>query len=112
MYQPLVNKLMQSRGQGSICVLTQTNEEAVILVALLKKYGVNSKLIQSMDGFRFWNMAEVRLFLKYIEADTHTHLITDEVWEKSKQRVFSTYTNSASLCYLQHLFGQRLFLCL
>lgn len=101
MYQPLVNNLIRSRGQGSICVLTQTNEEAVILVALLKKYGVNSKLIQSMDGFRFWNMAEVRLFLKFIESDTHTHLITDEVWEKSKQRVFSTYTNSTSLCYLQ-----------
>ena len=37
----------------------QTNEEAVILTALLRKHAINSKLIQSMDGFLFWNMAEI-----------------------------------------------------
>jgi ATP-dependent DNA helicase RecQ len=101
MYQPLVDDLMNHRGRGTMCILTQTNEEAVIMVALLRKYDLNSKLIQSMDGFRFWNMAEVRFFLKCIESDTHTPLITDEVWEKSKQRTYSTYADSASLCYLQ-----------
>ena len=64
MYQPLVDDLMNHRGRGTMCVLTQTNEEAVIMVALLRKYNLKSKLIQSMDGFRFWNMAEVRFFLK------------------------------------------------
>lgn len=101
MYQPLVKNLINHRGQGSMCVLTQTNEEAVIIVALLRKFNIKSKLIQSMEGFRFWNMAEVRFFLKCIEADTHTPLITDEVWARSKQRTFSTYANSASLSYLQ-----------
>ena len=101
MYQSLVDDLMNNRGRGTMCVLTQTNEEAVIMVALLRKYNLKSKLIQSMDGFRFWNMAEVRFFLKCIEADTHTPLIADEVWEKSKQRTYSTYADSASLCYLQ-----------
>ena len=46
-------------------------------------------------------MAEVRFFLKCIETDTHTPLIADEVWEKSKQRTYSTYADSASLCYLK-----------
>ena len=100
MYQPLVNELIMHRGQGSVCVLTQTNEEAVILVALLRKCGLNGKLIQSMDGFRFWNMAEVRFFLKHVEANTHTPLISDEVWEMSKRKTFSEYANSSSLCYL------------
>ena len=45
-------------------MLTQTNEEAVILVALLRKRGVRSKLIQSMEGLLLWNMAELRYFLK------------------------------------------------
>ena len=54
-----------------------------------------------MDGIRFWNMAEVRLFLKYIDAETHTPFITDEVWEISKRKTFSEYANSSSLCYLQ-----------
>ena len=101
MYQALVDDILKHRGAGSMCVLTQTNEEAVILVALLRKYNLKSKLIQSMEGFRFWKMAEVRYFLNHIEADTHTPLIADDVWEKSKQQTYNTYGNSASLCYLK-----------
>ncbi len=101
LYEPLVNEILQNKGNGTKCVLTQTNEEAVTLVALLRKHGLNSKLIQSMDGFRFWNMAEVRMFLKYIEQDTHTPLITDDVWENAKLQTFNQYTNSSSLIYLQ-----------
>ena len=67
MYQPLVEKLLQHKDKGTSCVLTQTNEEAVILMALLRKHGINSKLIQSMDGLRFWNMAEIRYLLRYID---------------------------------------------
>lgn len=102
MYQPLVDDLIKHRRQGKMCVLTQTNEEAVIIVALLRKYNLNSKLIQSMEGFRFWNMAEVRFFLKCIETETHTPLVMDEVWERSKQKTYSLYANSSSLCYLQN----------
>lgn len=108
MYEPLVRELVEQhkatdseQGKRSVCVLTQTNEEAVILVALLRKYGLQSKLIQSMDGFRFWNMMEVRLFLKYIDAQTHTPLIADEVWEEAKRKTFAAYANSESLHYLQ-----------
>lgn len=101
MYEPLVKELMSHRTQGSTCVLTQTNEEAVILVALLRKYGLQSKLIQSMDGFRFWNLAEVRMFLKQVEAKTNTPLIADEVWSEAKQKTFSAYNTSESLPYLK-----------
>ena len=62
MYQPLVEKLLCNKKEGTTCILTQTNEEAVILTALLRKNGINSKLIQSLDGFRFWNLAEIRYF--------------------------------------------------
>lgn len=101
MYQPLVDNLLAHRGEGSTCVLTQTNEEAVILVALLRKHGLNSKLVQSMDGFRFWNMAEVRMFLKLINRSVHTPIIPDDVWENAKHKTFAMYANSSSLHYLQ-----------
>jgi len=101
MYEPLVRNLLQNRGKGTMCVLTQTNEEAVILVALLRKHGLQSKLIQSMDGFRFWNMAEVRLFLKYIEGQTRTPLIADDVWENAKRKTYEAYAASESLHYLK-----------
>ncbi|MDE6548783.1 MAG: AAA family ATPase, partial [Muribaculaceae bacterium] len=101
MYQPLVDDLLSHRRYGSTCVLTQTNEEAVILVALLRKYGLNSRLVQNMDGFRFYNLAEVRMFLKQIDQAGHTPIISDEVWEKAKQKTFAMYANSSSLDYLQ-----------
>lgn len=101
MYDPLVRELIANRNNGTSCVLTQTNEEAVILVALLRKHGLQSKLIQSMDGFRFWNMAEVRMFLKHIDAKTKTPLIADEVWEEAKNKTFATYSSSESLYYLK-----------
>lgn len=101
MFQRVVSDLLRQRNSGTISVLTHTNEEAVILVALLRKHGLRSKLIQSMDGFRFWNMAEVRLFLKYIERDTHTPIVTDEVWNKAKRKTFQAYATSSSLPYLK-----------
>ena len=101
MFQRVVSDLLRQRNSGTMSVLTHTNEEAVILVALLRKHGLRSKLIQSMDGFRFWNMAEVRLFLKYIERDTHTPIITDEVWNEAKRKTFQAYATSSSLPYLK-----------
>lgn len=101
MFQRVVSDLLRQRNSGTISVLTHTNEEAVILVALLRKHGLRSKLIQSMDGFRFWNMAEVRLFLKYIERDTHTPIVTDEVWNEANRKTFQAYATSSSLPYLK-----------
>ena len=101
MFQPLVKDLLAHRREGSTCVLTQTNEEAVILVALLQKYGVNSKLVQSMDNFRFWNMAELRMFLRQIDCSAYSPVIADDVWEKAKNHTFAIYANSSSLHYLK-----------
>lgn len=101
MYLPLVEELLAHRGKESTCVLTQTNEEAAIVVALLRKHGLNSRLVQSMDGFRFCNMAEVRMFLKQINSGTRTPVIPEEVWERARQTTFERYADSASLHYLQ-----------
>lgn len=101
MYQPLVDNLIAHRGHGTSCVLTQTNEEAVILVALLRKHGIQSKLIQSMEGFRFSNLAEVKYLLKYISKKLSTPLIPDELWEEAKRATFSKYDGSLSVPYLE-----------
>ena len=101
MYQPLVDQLIRTHSGGTACVLTQTNEEAVIVTALLRRHGINGQLIQSMDGFSFWNMAEVRYFLKYIGKYVKTPLITDEQWQAAKHATYSLYENSQSLVYLK-----------
>ena len=43
MYLPLVDHLIRTHSCGTACVLTQTNDEAVIVTALLRRYGVNGK---------------------------------------------------------------------
>ena len=97
MYQPLVENLIAHKGAGTSCILTQTNEEAVIFVALLRQYGIQSKLIQSMEGFRFFNLAEIKYLLRYILKRLSTPLIPDELWEEAKRSTFEYYDGSQCL---------------
>ena len=101
MYQRIASDLLAKRANGTMCVLTHTNEQAVIMNSLLRKQGLNSKLIQSTEGFRFWNMAEVRSFVKQIERNTHTPRIADEVWENAKSQTRLAYASSTCLPYLE-----------
>lgn len=101
MFQPLAEQLLSNRGNGSACVLTQTNDEAVIMTALLQRMGMKARLIQSLDGFRFYNLAEVRYFISFLERRLSSPLITDELWEAAKTATFRTYATSTALGYLR-----------
>ena len=101
MFQPLVEQLKSLRKGGSSCVLTQTNEEAVVVMALLQKNGINCKLIQSMDGFRFGNLAEIKYFMKFIDKRISTPLVSDELWNEAKCATFSYYERSTALPYVR-----------
>ena len=105
MFLPMVEDIiLQQKTQGTTCILTQTNEEAVILLALLHKHGIHGKLVQSMGELRFWNLAEIRYFLKCIDngiKTTQSPLINDEVWEAAKDKTFAKYAASETLPYIQ-----------
>ena len=101
MYLPLVEELLRNKGRGTTCVLTQTNEEAHITAALLRKHGINSKLIQSIDGFKFYNLQEVRFFLKHISKHVSTTQISDEVWQEAKSETYRKYEGSSCLAYVR-----------
>ena len=101
MYQPIVENIIQNKRDESTCVLTQTNEEAVIMVALLRKYGIRGKLIQSMDGFSFWNLAEIRYFLKCLNKGNKVPIIPQQLWDEAKLATFAMYAKSNSLCYVK-----------
>ena len=117
MYQPILEdviRLQTSNNQkatdGSsdkknetISILTQTNEEAVIMLALPHSHGIKAKLVQSMDGLRFWNLAEVRYFLKKIDQslkETKSPIIPDDIWETAKHQTYQKYASSLALQYL------------
>ena len=59
-----------------------------------------------MDGLRFWNMAEMRYFLRYMDKRVKTPLITEELWEEAKHVTFSTYDRSQSLVYVKRCIEQ------
>ena len=101
LYQPLVENLIAHKGSHTSCVLTQTNEEAVIIVALLRKYGIQSKLIQSIEGFRFSNLAEVKYLLKFISKKVTSPLIPDDIWEEAKRATYEIYDGSQCLSYVR-----------
>lgn len=100
MYTPLVEQLLQQQSGGTTCVLTQTNEEAVIIAALLRRMGQNSQLVQSLDGFRFANLAEVRYFVKQIDRHRTTPIITEATWQLAKQMTLTRYATSQCIGYL------------
>lgn len=101
MVTPLVEQVAARRGGGTACVLTRTNSEVAMVVALLRRRGVNCKLIQSLDGFRFWSVAEVRYMLKALKRKVKTRFIADAEWEAAKGETFKAYDGSCCLPYLR-----------
>ena len=67
----IISDLSCGKLSGSCAVLTNTNEEAFTLCAMLKKTGVAVSLIQSQKSVGVANLAEVRALLKYMTAQMH-----------------------------------------
>ncbi len=94
---PAVRRLVEMRKEGSTAVLTNTNDEALQIMGLLLKNNVRAKLIQSTDGFRLSNLAEIRSFLNTIDAQLDTPVISDALWKKAKEKLRRDYAKSVCL---------------
>lgn len=99
MYLPVADEVMR-RGKGTTCILTQTNEEAVVMLALLNGRGVKAKLIQSLDGLRFCNLMEMRYFMKCVNSRKVSPLIAEEAWEEAKLKRLASMqqARACSMC--------------
>ena len=89
--------------QGSTAILTRTNEETMQVAYELEQRGLHATVAQSMGGFRFCNLAEVRYFLKYLDRNEIS--ISKEKWQEAKQRTFETYASSTCLNVIKHFFA-------
>ena len=103
MEEAVVNELLATYKTGKVCVLTNTNDEALRILGLLLKYGKRAKLIQSLDGFRLYNLLEIRVFLKAIDRNLHSPVISDDIWKNAKKELFSNYHNSACIDNVRRL---------
>ena len=90
--------------QGSTAILTRTNEETMQVAFELEQRGLHATVAQSMGGFRFGNLAEIRYFLKQLGRDDVIS-IAKERWEEAKRRTLHSYSSSACLSVIQHFFS-------
>lgn len=102
---PLVNQVIATYNNERACVLTNTNDEAARIVGLLIKRGINAKLIQSADGFRFGNLAEIRYFLKLIDKELKSPIISEDCWQRAKHKTMEMYSESSCLDYVKEFFA-------
>ena len=89
--------------QGSTAILTRTNEETMQVAYEIEQRGVHATIAQSMGGFRFGNLAEVRYFLKQLGRNEIS--ISKERWQEAKQRTLDAYASSTCLCVMKHFFA-------
>lgn len=93
---PLVRHFLKRNPQGRTCVLTSTNEEALRVLGLLNRNNVHAKLIQSADGFRFYDLIEVRRFLYEVDSQLNSPIISDELWERAKAKMAAWHSGTAN----------------
>ena len=90
--------------EGRTAILTRTNEETMQIAYELEQRGLHATIAQSMGGFRFGNLAEVRYFLKQLGGKNEV-TISKERWNEAKQRTLETYASSSCLSVMQHFFS-------
>jgi ATP-dependent DNA helicase RecQ len=78
---PLSNAIFKTELAGTTCILTKTNEEAMLLAGLLQKNGVQAKLIQNSEGFNLSDLYELRYFSNRVLEDEDSPIISVENWQ-------------------------------
>ena len=90
--------------KGSTAILTRTNEETMQVAYELEQRGLHVTVAQSMGGFYFCNLAEVRYFLKQLGKSDDVS-ISNEKWNEAKWRTLETYASSTCLSIMKHFFA-------
>jgi len=94
--QAIVNEILSDKMPGESAVLTATNDDALIIAALLNRNGRKARLIQSRDGFALAHLAEFRCFLDGIRSSANSY-VDNSLWDKAKDRVCAEFQDSFCL---------------
>ena len=95
MEESIVNDFIKNNKEGRTCFLTNTNEEALKILGVLNKKGKRAKLIQSLDGFKLYNLLEIRCFVNFIDKNLHSPVISDDVWNFAKRLLYNRFKDSS-----------------
>ena len=95
--EAVVREIREFRKNGSAAVLTGTNEEALRVFTMLKREGIQARLVQALDGFRFGNLIEIRSFLEQLDRRLTGPVIPEEVWRAAKGETETIWKRSRAL---------------
>ncbi len=92
---PLVKDVIKTDLHGTTCILTKTNDEALLISGLLIKNNRHAKLIQTNDGFNLYNLFEIRFFLDQLSIEGDSYIISDDVWREAKRKFKNKFQTSS-----------------
>ncbi len=80
-------------------ILTFTNDKALSMLGILYKRNISARLIQSGNGFRMAQLAEVKYFCKKLEINGEklSGTISKTKWEQAKVQLQKKYAGSTCL---------------
>lgn len=105
---PVADCLQRTWHSGTAAILTTTNDDALRMLGLLTKRGIPARLIQSSDGFRMSQLAEVKMFCKLLERNSegNSPTIPERVWNSAKEQLREKYSESTCLETVLNMLSQ------
>lgn len=95
--QAIVDEVLADTGTGSVCVLTFTNEDALIIAALLNRNGCKARLVQSAgNGMELQDIAELHWFLSMVKKPGAVSIDMDS-WNGAKAAMEEKFAGSACM---------------
>lgn len=99
--QAIVNEIIADKYPGTVCVLAATNDDALVISALLNRSGRKARLIQSKEGFRLSDLAEFRCFLDAIK-EYGSACLDNAKWSEASEAVRRRFSDSVCLDLLKN----------
>jgi len=94
---PFVDEIAGADLKGTTCVLTKTNDQALMATGMLLKRGRPAKLIQSHDQFKLYDLDEIRFFLRLLTSAPKNSVLDPSGWEQAKKALASRFQRSTLL---------------
>ncbi|MBP3746306.1 MAG: ATP-dependent helicase, partial [Ruminococcus sp.] len=99
----LVEDVLSVNAKGTTCILTNTNREALLVLGVLKQKNIPAKLIQSIDGFDMYDIAEIRYFLKMLNIENSSPVISNEQWNNAVEALQNRYQGSSCMPVIMNI---------
>jgi ATP-dependent DNA helicase RecQ len=89
--------------QGTTCIMTRTNDEALRLCTMLERNGLHVKLIQGGGEYQLQNLRELRFFTQALSQDENSLWADDETWREARRQLAIRFAGSSDLPMVEEL---------